>query len=733
MIERALEAESAEERRQATSMLIELDAAEAVPLLIRALGDADWRVRKEATFAARAFAASPALVSAMIRAFEPGDNVGLRNAAIEVLASSGTAATKALAEALGRLDADGRKLAVQALGATRDPAALTFLERTLKDPDQNVRQGSVEAIAQLGPIAPVEVQRLLFRCLESADPFAKLAALEGLNTLGALIPWERLASLLEDATLRSAALSAAAAAESPKAAAAIARMLSKARGGTFIQAITALARMAEGPLLPAVAEALAAEGPELGDRLVRLARGETNEPQHHRATALILAAVARAPDVVEAAVQALADETFTEHAERALFLLGPAALPGLVARIAPAAEAPLPVDVRAALIEVAASIALAPGAPEPPAMLLDALRAATSDDERRVATSALFALSRLGEEKDLALAIRFVSSPVRAVAHAAEGALASLASRHQKAARALGDALVEKGSSQGEVAFPAAILLGALAATKRASSPPPSAADLAFLARAAAAEDVRTRRAAIGAVAEIGGESAVDVLSLSLADEEREVQLAAARALGYLGARSTIESASPASAASLGSTASAPTLRAILDIVGRSMDAELVATAIRALGEGMSTIPAESSAGASATVITALAPLAREAGAVVAIAAVESIGRLPWGAAGRQGALTAALEHPDGAVVKAAMLKIETSGTEGEELLRCLDHPSLDVRLLAAETIAASENPSLRERLAQRTSHEHDRDMRDALEGALSSIRWRGERGFVGS
>ncbi|MDI3288923.1 HEAT repeat domain-containing protein [Polyangium sp. 15x6] len=722
LIEAALDAADAEERRQATSLAADLPLYDALPLLVRALGDTDWRVRKEATYAARAFIPAPSLIAAMVKAFEPCDNVGLRNAAIEVLANCGSAATAPLEASLARLDADGRKLAVQALGYTRDPHALVILERSLRDPDENVRQGAVEAIAQLGPIAPVEVQRLLFRCLDSADPFARLAALEGLNALGAVIPWERLAPLLEHPSLRSAALSAAAASDSPAAASALARMLHKARGGTFMQAIAALARLAEGPLLPAVTEALTAEGPELGERLVRVATAEGSDPPHHRAMALLLAAVARAPGVVEAAVRALAEETFTEQAERALMLLGPAALEGLVVQFA-SSNSPLPGDVRAALIEVAAAIALSPGAPARPYTLLAALRKVALEDERRVATSALFALSKLGTEDDLQLAAHLVASPSRPVAHAAEGALASLATRHEKAARALGDTLVNEA---GDNTFAAAIILGALAATRSAESPPPSPGDLGFLARAAAAEDVRTRRAAIGAVAEIGGDSALDVLSLALADEEREVQLAAARALGYLGAAARRRETSP-------DAHEPPSLRTILDIAGRSMDAELVATAIRALGEALSTIPPDAAGRAAAALIEALAPLAREAEAAVAIAAAEAIGRLRWGTAGRQPALVAALDHPDAAVVKAAMLKVETSGPDGEALLRLLDHPSPDVRLLAAETIAASDNTSLRERLAQRASHELDRDVRDTLEGALSSIRWRGERGFFGS
>ncbi len=595
LLEAALDASDAEERRQATSLIADLPVYDALPLLVRALGDVDWRVRKEATYAARAFVPAPALVAAMVQTFEPCDNVGLRNAAIEVLASSGSAATNALVASLHRLDADGRKLAVQALGSTRDPHALVTLERTLEDPDENVRQGSVEAIAQLGPIAPVEVQRLLFRCLGSPDPFARLAALEGLNVLGAVLPWETLKPLLDHPTLRSAALVAASSSESPDAARALGRMLPKLRGATFLQAISALAKLAEGGLLEDVAAALVDQPAELGEHLVALAHADGNETPAQRASALTIAAIANAKGVVDVAADGLADDTFMEHAERALFLLGPRALPGLIGRIvrspseqtAPGQAPPgqpdtLSGDVRAALIEVAASIALSKQAETDAAPLLEALRKATQDEERRVATSALFALSRLGTAADLPLAAQLVCSPIRPLAHAAEGALASLASRHPTSARALCDELIGRGGQREQDAFPAAILLGSLAA--RDTTNAESASDLDFLARAATAEDVRTRRAAIGAVAEVGGESALSVLSLALADEEREVQLAAARALGYLvitTLRRELE----------GAPENTSSLRSIAGLVGRSMDPELLATALRSLGEGIVTLP----------------------------------------------------------------------------------------------------------------------------------------------
>src|SRR4051812_16878087 len=112
LIAAALDSVEAEDRRQATALLGVLDVEQAVPLLVRSLGDVDWRVRKEATLAARSFLEERSFIEQLVRLLGPGDNVGLRNAAVEVLAAAGQAATPALSVALASLDADGRKLAV---------------------------------------------------------------------------------------------------------------------------------------------------------------------------------------------------------------------------------------------------------------------------------------------------------------------------------------------------------------------------------------------------------------------------------------------------------------------------------------------------------------------------------------------------------------------------------------------------------------------------------------------
>jgi HEAT repeat protein len=626
----ALVAESAEERRQAATALPELDVAVATPLLLRALGDHDWRVRKEATLAARRIldgaaerggAGARPLVDALLEALGPNENVGLQNAVIEVLGCHGQGAVAALAEALPGLDADGRKLAVEALALTHDASALPALEGALSDPDDNVRHAALEAIAALGVVARAPVVDALIRALDRDDQYARLTALHGLNALEAPVPWELLAPLMEDSMLRPAALSAAALAESPEAPAALVRALPEVRGTAFAQILGALSRLVDGPLAPHAVAALRAGGPTVASRLVREASeppfrvgGVTEPPSWRgpgtglatlRGRALVLAALARAEGAVDAAVRALAEPSLAEPAQRALRSLGALALPAVIAHLAldregeprdkgalqegagaPPAASGLGPDHVAALIDVAVEIlqggdrdgaaprsrrSRAPGALELPpapdglrdelcALIRDAVRSAST----LVANSALYALAKLGVDEDLRLAAAQTLSAALPVARAAERALAALAERHPAAARALAQEMMQRD----ETYLPAAIVLDALGVA--------GPEELAFLAHAAAAGDVRARRAAVVAAAATAGPAALDVLSAALADEEREVQLAAARALGRLCALLHVEGASGA--------ASDAATRAgeLLELVARSGDADLVSAAMRA-------------------------------------------------------------------------------------------------------------------------------------------------------
>ncbi|WP_437816627.1 HEAT repeat domain-containing protein [Sorangium sp. So ce1078] len=575
----ALAADDAEERRQAAARLGRADVTEALPLLLRALGDPDWRVRKEATYAChRLIQAAPPggaegerppappggaegerpsaaqlLVGAVLDALRTSDDVGLRNAAIEVLGYCGRDATPALVAALGELTGDERKLVVDALGRTRDPAALDALYAALAEKDDNLRQSAIEAIAGMGLIARERVTDILYERLSDRDRFVRLTALNGLNGLEAPVPWRVLSLLIDDPILRSAALVAAALAESPEAPRALCAAIATARGGAFAQLVRALARLAEGPLASHVVEALRAAPQEVGARLVQAAaaspgsgaaeppswRGFGADPVSGRAQALLLAAMARAPGAADAAVQAMIEPALVETAQRALGLLGGEALPAVLAYLERHIDPDPDLwegldDATAALIDGAVAIAEQRGRegevahpPQPAAdptldELLGAVRRSVKSPSTLVATSALYGLAKIGTADDFSLVVsqtRAISLPV---ARAAESALAGLSERYPESARALARRLMQAE----ETHLAAAIVIEALGTADQE--------EIAFLTSVSSVGDVRARRAAVTAIAAAAGASALDVLSLSLADEEREVRLAAARALGRL-------------------------------------------------------------------------------------------------------------------------------------------------------------------------------------------------------
>ncbi|HEX7670844.1 MAG TPA: HEAT repeat domain-containing protein, partial [Polyangiaceae bacterium] len=239
-VEQRLSSQDPEERRRAVADIARLPETEWPGLLVRALGDKNWRVRKEAVAAARAFVASPSVLAALVQTLGPGDDVGLRNAAVEALGAFGTLAVGALGAVMPELDADGRKLAAEALARSGDAAALGVLEAMLED-EPNVRAAAIEAISLVGTADVDRASALLERCLVTDDTLVALGALEGLNRLGTAVAWPMLKPHLQNPVLRDAVLVAAGLSGHPDAAPHLARALATAQGRSFQSVIGALA------------------------------------------------------------------------------------------------------------------------------------------------------------------------------------------------------------------------------------------------------------------------------------------------------------------------------------------------------------------------------------------------------------------------------------------------------------------------------------------------------------
>jgi HEAT repeat protein len=675
-ITKGLALEDPEERRRATATLRDVPPEDGIGLVIRALGDDDWRVRKEAIAVAIAHAPAPVVLKALVNSLGPGDNVGLRNAAVEAIAAFGADAVDALAASLAELDADGRKLAAEALSKTGIAQALLVLKGLLRDTDPNVRVAAVEAVAELGRSDPKGASGMLEDCLRSNDAFLRLAALDGLRALGIVMTWDTLSRLRSDPVLEPAVLAAAGHTADERAARALVEALAHARGGTLSVILKAIVELARSGQDRALALRTAAQSFDAGVKARLFALASRPEDSEDRLTALLACGALGVQGTAELAIRALDDELLEGAAEEALDWLGPPSVPALVA-CARAAES----STRAICLEIAARLADAESA----ARVREEIHASLVDKAPEVVRAALGAEAIVGDESALAgvarVLLREGAGPLK---RAAESSLAVLAARFPEKARELA---ANAGAAEAHVV---AVVVRVVGAPVRGSL----AADVEFLSSALSSAAPQVRRASLQALAEVGGELAVEPIAFAVTDEEPDVRLSAVRALGRVRG---------ADGAPLG-------ISHLIGLVERTVEPELVAQALLSLGET-----------GDPRALPILKPFMRSGDPTAAVAAVEALGAFPEGR--RVEALIEGLSHAASEVVKAALLSLGES-SDPRVLLHlgaCLDHEAWDVRRLVADQLARYGAPAagpLRARLAV----EDDPLVREAIGRALERV-----------
>jgi HEAT repeat protein len=668
-----------EARRVAVQQIAKVPGHDAPALLLRALGDDDWRVRKDGAAMAPALNRRDEVVTALVAGLEETVNIGLRNAAVEALVAIGPDAVAAVIEALARFDADARKLAVEMLAGVPDIRGAAALVRCLSDEDANVRVAAAEALGNAS-LAGEETRDLATRALVASldirDTFSTIAALDSLARLDARLPWSTLEPYSRDRLLRRYVLAVGAGCREPDAVRGLAAATGDPTRTISREAIVALgdlvARATEAELVD-IARAAVRAVPE-GPLHARAAALDATDLRARAAALVILGLLGEAGDVATL-VEALAEDEVAERADFALRLFGPTSVAPLLA----AASLARP-RVRVAAFALVVSL---DGADV--TAVRAALRQGVEDSSTEVVAAAVKALGTFGEAEDLRRIAPAVGHEDERIAATATNAVTELAERHVEAARAL---LEESEGGPDPLAL-GCILLGAIASTQSLRNE-----DIRLLERALVHHLPRVRRAAIDALARCGGEAAADAVVFALADEENEVKLAAVRSLGRL------RRAEP-----------------LARMVAHARDPVVTATALLALGEAD-----------PERALLAARPLVTHPVAAIACAAVEAVGRLasprglPHLAAACEDALFAALDHPDAEVVKLALSL--AGGRPGARALArlglCLDHASWEVRRVAAELLGRDKSPSAQALLRARYEREKDSFVRDAISVAVS-------------
>ena len=702
-----LQARDPEARRLGVQELARSQQKEGDPpkMLLNALADDNWRVRKEAASLAPRIEDRDALVALLLGALDQKENIGLRNAAVEALVALGPDAVTPLAGALARLDADGRKLVVEALGGIPDSRGVAALAGALGDEDPNVRATAAEALGKAGLAgeeARAQACAALAAVLSRNEPLLTAAALEALGRLDARLPWSTYEPFVRDPLLKRHAIVAAARSREAEALVALARAVGDASATVAREALVALGSwLLFEPLaddcLDRARTALAAE-PRAASFVRSLSapseRGAGTEPADvpgHAAALLALGLLRDRADLPRL-VAALAEDDMAEHAAAALELYGRAAAEPLTDMLPSLTE-----HTRAVILSLLPRLD-----PEPPAPVLTMLREGLDDPTTDLALASMKGLALAGDESDLGRLVPLANaSGVDArLDHAAQSALRELTARHPAAALALLRGL----SPDGEHAVAGCAMAGALG----------DPANLDFVVRALAHVEARARKAAVEALADIGEKADAErervrqQAAFALTDEERDVRLAAVRTLGRLGHTEPLALLLRATSdTSSSSSSSAPPGGPPLAIAD---DQDVIVAALRALTDADPALAVE-----------AARPLVRKNDPAVACAVVEAIGRAE--APARDDVLFEALEHPDAEVVKLAVTELGRR-PDARALARlgtCLDHPSWEVRRLASELLGQSKSsPGARELLRARLEREREPVVREALTAALS-------------
>jgi HEAT repeat protein len=671
-----------EARRVAVQQIAKVRGHAVPELLMRALSDDDWRVRKEGAAVAPILEPRAEIVAALVAALGDRVNIALRNAAVEALVAIGADSIAPAVDALASLDADGRKLAVEVLGGVPDMRGVHALQRALADDDANVRAAAAEALGGAG-VAGEEARELAVRALAAAlvtgEIFVKIAVLDSLVRLDAQLPWKVFEPFARDPILRRYAIAGASGSREPAAVRALAHATGDESPTISREALITLGE-ALSSADPALADAVRREleSRREGCSAARVMARDA-EDTRGRSAALLVLGVLRSAEDVGVIARALGDDDVAERADLALRMFGPPVVPPLLDAVRGARP-----SLRVAALSLAASLEGAD-----PAVLLGALREGLDDPSADVVACTVEALGRHGEGRDLKRLSRRLGHGDERVAAAAVRAVTDLAARNVDAAR---DMLRDSNPEHDPVAL-GCLLLGAIASAQALEE-----GDVRLLERAVAHDDPRVRRAAIDALAHAGGDVAGDAVVFALADEELDVQLAAARALGRLGRTD-----------------------ALVGVVTDARDPVLAGAALRALGEAD-----------PARALASSRPLVTHTDAAIACSAVEAIGQLAASEAARDGrgrlesdcedALFAALEHPSEEVVKLALSLVgaEPGARALARLGLCLDHSSWQVRRLAAELLGQDGRSEAEGLLRARFERERDPIVRDAIASAVS-------------
>jgi len=665
-LEQAFHSADPDVRRQAVYRMSLRPQGTPLTQILEALSDSDWRVRREAISLAAQTRDKGPLTEALLTRVVDTDNIGLRNAAIEVLGMVGQGRASEFAQACEQADAGRRKFLIEAMGKTRDPQMIDNLEDLIRCDDANAAAAAVEALVRIGG---GRAEALLREHLSAADLFLRIAIVEGLTRLGTRVPWGELESAVEDALVRRISAELLGRTGEPEALEFLLELATDASSQTSAAAVRAIAELAR------VVEADRAEMVERMSASSESFRHALHEALLHgdtptRQGAAYLAALCRDESSLEAVIQAAADDVAGPESVEALRSWGSGLVEPLLMlrRSEP--------RVWAIALELASELSYQ-HRDEVPDGTRDRIRGLVerdlTDAGEGVRAAAAESLRWWGDPRDCRALVECLSSPSHVVRAAATSALEALVKRVPT--------VVEDALRHADLDGPGG------ADIAQVLSRLDSEGAVAVLKQGLHSGNARTRRAVIQALAMANASDVAQLVGYAVADEDIDVQIAAVRTLGQM---NTAQANTP--------------LRTALD----SPFAAIRAEAALALGKRE-----------AGTAVPRIRELLEDDEPVVIAAALDALAWLGHEAVAE--AVQRALVHADNEVFQAGLRAARTlPERDAERFIGLgLEHPAWNVRMLAIELLLDLDTARTRHLLSNALALETDAMVRHAIESGL--------------
>lgn len=514
ILNKKLSSSDPEERREA-AVDLGRSGRGAIPPLLRAIGDPDWRVRKTAVEALAAFGGAD-VVAGLIASLAAHDNAGMRNSAIEALVQIGGAAVDAMLNALSASDADVRKFLVDTLGDIRDARAVPALIQALQDPDQNICVAAAEALGKIGDTRAVAP---LISCLKRTDRgWLDYAAAEALGEIGDESALGPLLAALGRTSLREPVLEALGKIGNTKTLepliAGLADPLRIIREVSVVALFSIFRKNSPAEREQMIGAARAGMTDASVNSLEELIATSAGELQK---AAITVAGWAGRESSIGKLLSLLTETDLEDPVVNALASIGGKASQALLRRAA---------DGSALVRRVVARVLGDTGA----ASAEDALIGMLGDENGHVRSSAAEALGRLRSRKALAPLIRLLEDEYQSVQESAIAALAAIGDES-----VLDGLLTDFSSRDASLRRNIASLLGKF-------STPRAAEALAFALKD---EEPVVRKSVIHSLSVMPGERSLRPLMLAITDDDPEVRMLAAEALGEISAPGVFDALVP--------------------------------------------------------------------------------------------------------------------------------------------------------------------------------------------